>query len=141
MIYLILQVLNCGEKINSIKFDKYAKETAELYVQLYGWYYMPASVHKILFHGAHIINHFQLMGVRAVAMLTEESQESRNKDVKYIRRFNTRKCSRVASMSDLFHKLLISSDPYISSMRYKMKNPKLPISDEAKKLLVFEENS
>lgn len=49
---IILQVLSCNSKINVKKFEVYAFETAELFVKLYGWYYKPVGVHKILLHGS-----------------------------------------------------------------------------------------
>lgn len=51
----ILSVIASGREINPITFDEYALATATLFVQLYPWYYMPASVHKILIHGADVI--------------------------------------------------------------------------------------
>lgn len=38
------------------QFDIYAKDTAKLLVQEYPWFYLPASVHKILLHGAQVIS-------------------------------------------------------------------------------------
>jgi len=52
---IILQTLACGERIDSCKFEAYALETAKIYVNLYSWYYMPSSVHKILVHGGKVI--------------------------------------------------------------------------------------
>lgn len=51
----ILSVIASGREINPITFDEYALATATLFVHLYPWYYMPASVHKILIHGADVI--------------------------------------------------------------------------------------
>lgn len=133
---IILQVLACGLPIDATKFDVYAKETARLFVQLYGWFYMPSSVHKILLHGAGIINHYSLI---PIGLLSEEAQESRNKDVKHYRKFNTRKCSRIHTNTDLLRKLLISSDPYISHFRFKAKNTKYIIDEAAKKMLIITE--
>jgi hypothetical protein len=42
----------------------------------YGWYYMPASVHEILIHGAKIIE----AAILPVAQLSEEAQEACNID-------------------------------------------------------------
>lgn len=53
---VILQALSCGYKLDPVKFKKYALDTAELFVALYGWYKMPASVHKILIHGADVMD-------------------------------------------------------------------------------------
>ena len=49
---IILITINCGYKINATEFNKFAKEIAAMYIEKYQWYYMPASVHKILIHGA-----------------------------------------------------------------------------------------
>jgi len=42
--------------VNATAFDNYAKETAKLFVSLYAWYHMPASVQKVLIHGAVIVS-------------------------------------------------------------------------------------
>jgi len=44
---VILQALFSLYRVNATAFDNYAKETAKLFVSLYAWYYMPASVHKV----------------------------------------------------------------------------------------------
>lgn len=53
-LYVVLQTLYCGKEIDVESFRKYSFETAKLFVEKYPWYYMPASVHKILMHGADI---------------------------------------------------------------------------------------
>ena len=73
---VILTTLSCSYRVNAARFDRYARETAELYVQLYGWYYMPPSVHKVLIHGGEIIKSALLQ----LGQLSEEAQESKNKD-------------------------------------------------------------
>jgi len=52
---VILRTMSSGYDINLEKFEAYTLETAELYVSLYPWYYMPSSVHKILIHGTDVI--------------------------------------------------------------------------------------
>jgi len=42
-------------EININAFQQYTMNTAKLYVKLYPWYYMPASVHTILIHGVTVI--------------------------------------------------------------------------------------
>lgn len=54
---VILTAMTSGSEINYERFDKYAKETAELYVRLYEWYRMPPSIHKILMHGLLVIQY------------------------------------------------------------------------------------
>ena len=39
----ILAALNCGLPINVTKFSLYAEETANIYLTIYSWYYMPVT--------------------------------------------------------------------------------------------------
>ena len=111
--YVILQIISSGFEINTEEFDKYTKDTAKLFVQAYPWFYMPASVHKVLVHGADIISG----AILPIGQLSEEAQESRNKDLKSFRRSHSRKMSRSSTNEDVFNLLLVSSDPLISSLR------------------------
>jgi hypothetical protein len=51
---VILQTIASGVAIDTVNFDKYARETAEYYLSLYDWYKMPITEHKILIHGSAI---------------------------------------------------------------------------------------
>ena len=110
---VILQTLSSGFAINSAACRQYSIETAQLYLQEYSWYYMPVTMHKILIHGADIIR----TSILPIGQLSEEAQESRNKDLKYFRRSHTRKTSREHTIEDLLNFLLVSSDPLITSLR------------------------
>ena len=129
---IILQTINCSYTIDAEKFDTYCKETAELYVQLYSWYYMPNTVHKVLLHGSKIITAAML----PIGMLTEEAQEARNKDYREYRLKHSRKSSRIFSNEDIMHMLLASSDPYINNLRTEPKKKVLELNDDVKALLV-----
>lgn len=109
---VILQTISCGYTVNVEAFRNYIRKTAEKYVQLYSWYYMPSSVHKLLIHGADIIE----AAVLPIGMFSEEALEARNKDFRRYREFYTIKFSRLQTMTDLFNSLLVSSDPFISSL-------------------------
>lgn len=61
--YIILQTLSCGRDIDADKFGEYAMETYNRIVELYAWYKMPWSVHRILMHGAQTIVHKKLIKV------------------------------------------------------------------------------
>lgn len=102
-----------GTKINIEQFKSYTKETARLYVEQYSWYYMPATVHKILVHGSDVIE----FAAVPIGHLSEEVLESRHKEVRRFRQQNTRKVSRIKTNEDLLHALLISSDPLVTSYR------------------------
>ena len=68
-----------------------------------------------LVHGAAIIKSFSI----PIGLLSEESQEARNKEVKQRREFNTRKDKPMNTNEDIIHFLLVSSDSFISSLRQK----------------------
>lgn len=110
--YIILLVISAEYDIDTEKFRSYTYDTAKLFVELYNWYKMPQSIHKILIHGADIIDNFIL----PIGQLAEDAQESRNKDYKFYREHNTRKNSRENTNEDLIKRMLITSDPVISSM-------------------------
>lgn len=110
---VILTCLCSGKDINIDKFRKYCAATVDRYLLFYKWYKMPPSVHKILVHGADIIDSLDL----PIGLYSEEAQEARNKDFKKIREYHTRKMSRIETNEDIIHGLLVSSDPLISSLR------------------------
>ena len=70
-----LQALPSGFEINSKAFGLEALNAAKLFVKLYTWYPMPASVHKILTHGPQILENALL----PISQLPEKAQESPNK--------------------------------------------------------------
>lgn len=109
----ILLAISSGYSIKVKLFKNYCLNTARRFIDLYPWYNMPTSVHKILFHSSEIISYFML----PIGQLGEEAQESRNKDIKRYREFHSRKFSRMENMQDMFCNLLVSSDPLISSMK------------------------
>ncbi|GBN45209.1 hypothetical protein AVEN_186087-1 [Araneus ventricosus] len=65
----------------------------------------------------------------------EEAQEARNKHNRQYRELFTRKSSRINTNTDLLHRLLVLSDPYIASLRAAPKSEKRKMDREMKKLL------
>ena len=118
---VILKTINVNYEIDPVKFNEYALETADLYITLYPWYYMPKSMHQILIHGGQVISTMLV----PIGLLSEEAQETRNKDNKYFRVHHTRKSNRISGNEDLIHNLLLSSDPIISSLRRKKKSHRM----------------
>lgn len=92
---------------------------------------MPCTLHKILIHGSEIVESAAL----PIGALSEEAQESRNKDYKHFRTHYTRKNSRLNTNEDIFHKLLETSDPFITSLRPSPKKRLEDFSAEAQALL------
>ncbi|CAH0552735.1 unnamed protein product [Brassicogethes aeneus] len=110
---VILETISSGHLIDEKKFDKYAQDTARLYVKLYPWHPMTPTMHKILVHGAVIIKNAFL----PIGQLSEEAAEARNKHFRNYRQNFARKFSRENYNRDVFNRLLLSSDPLLSSMR------------------------
>ncbi|KAG4081142.1 hypothetical protein HA402_011987 [Bradysia odoriphaga] len=121
------------EKVDPIKFEKYATETINHYNSLYDWYYMPMTVHKVLFHGAQIMEFFDL----PIGYYSEEAQEARNKDFKRIRECNTRKTSRNDTNEDIVHGLLVTSDPVVDQFRKISDRKPMNFDDEVTALFVI----
>lgn len=90
---VILTVVNSSYEVNVAKFRVYARETAELYIHLYSWYYMPVSVHKMLIHGAQVIENLCI----PVGQASEEGSEVKHKDIRFHRLHHTCKISRIRS--------------------------------------------
>ena len=131
-LYNILQVLTCGRMINCNKFKTHCFDTADICVQLYEWYKMPPSLHKVLIHGSDIIKSFDL----PFGWLSEEPQEGNNKIFRKARAKYSRMCNRQMSNKHILHYLLISSDPLISSFRLKENKKVKPLTVEAEEMLL-----
>lgn len=117
--------LSSGHKINIAAFKTFCINTARMYVEEYNWYYMPHSLHRILTHGASVIEQFNL----PIGLYSEEAQEAKNKDFKKFRESFCRKISRRKTNEDLMRRLLCSSDPLITSMRTKNGSNKKGLPD------------
>jgi len=94
---------------------------------------MPTTVHKLLIHSPQII----ASSLLPIGQMLEDTQESCNKyNIKKFREDFSRKCSRTKTMEDVFLRLLVASDPFISSLR-KLPQKKLKsLSPEAVQLLI-----
>ncbi|XP_031781052.1 uncharacterized protein LOC116416472 [Nasonia vitripennis] len=77
-----------------------------------------------------------------IGMLSEEAQESNNKNVKRFRDRFSRKISRIATNTDMYQRLLLYSDPYLSLLNrpYKANKKMSKLTDEMKKLIIIENN-
>lgn len=128
---VILDAVCSGYHINLTAFEKYCQQTADIYIGLYSWYYMPVTVHKLLFHSTEIIKNC----IVPIGQLSEEAQEARHKECRRYREHNTQKKSRSATNKDLLRMLLVSSDPVVSSYRQKYVKPNKSLSHKVLALL------
>src|SRR5699024_4250400 len=84
---VILDAITSGYEINLDKFRAYTWDTALLYKDLYDWYPMPVTVHKVLIHGADIIETM----LCPIGQLSEDALEARHKEYGKYRESHTRK--------------------------------------------------
>lgn len=131
-LHVILQAISCGHPINLEKFQAYTDEAAKMYVDLFEWYPMSTTMHKLLMHSVPVMKSCIL----PIGMLSEEAQEARNKDIRKYRENFARKCSRKRNMEDVMKRLLLSSDPYISQQSSSKNVSKKKYSQELINLLL-----
>lgn len=74
---------------------------------------MSPTIHKVLRHGAEVIKHALL----PIGQISEEAAEARNKHIRQYRLNYSRKFSRVECNMDVLNRLLLTSDPLLTSMR------------------------
>ncbi|XP_029053996.2 uncharacterized protein LOC114881388 [Osmia bicornis bicornis] len=129
---VILEVISSGHKINVEKFGIYTMDTAKLYVQLYSWYPMTPTVHKVLIHGPLVIQD----ALVPIGQLSEEAMEARNKYVRNYRLNHARKFSREGCNMDVLKRLLVTSDPLISSLRKNIKKKSEPYTKEVTEMFL-----
>ncbi|XP_076396765.1 uncharacterized protein LOC143265943 [Megachile rotundata] len=108
-------------------------DTAKLYIRLYPWHPMTPTTHKILIHGPVIIQN----AILPIGQLSEEAAEARNKHFRTYRENHSRKCSREACNEDVINRLLLTSDPYLTSIRKIPKKKSRPLLQETLNLLLL----
>lgn len=131
---LIMIALSSGYNLNIGPFEDFAKETAQLCVSKYDWYYMPVSVHKILVHGSTVAESMLL----PIGLMSEEAQEASNKVYRRVRERHTRKMSREKTTTDLVNIMLQQSDPLISKIRGIPVSNKKELPPEVLPLIITE---
>ena len=130
----VLCAVCSGYHLNIEKFHEYCYDTLLLIVQLYSWYAIPPTVHKLLVHGAQVADRLEL----PIGMYSEEAQESQNKIIRNSRLSHTCKISRLNVMKNQYHYMLIRTDPVISQISFvkHKSNGGNPLSEEVMALLL-----
>jgi len=112
--HVILRTISIGLEIDIQKFRQYCFDTRKLYLELYPWFNMPMTVHKILTHGADIAEHCIL----PLGQMSEEASEAKNKEMRKVREGYTCKKSRHRTNYDVMRYMLAASDPHITFLRH-----------------------
>ena len=123
ILFVILETVNCNRAIDNVAFGSYCTETAELFVRLHHWYFMPVTLHKLLIHGEAIVDH----ALQPVGTL--------NKQYKHYREHHAMKSAREKTNRGVFHRMLANSDPHLYTMRREKPKENLELPEDVKAFL------
>ena len=107
--YTLLTVIHSGFKLKTDTFKIYARDTFDLLQSEYKWYFIPPSVHAMLFHTVEV----QELLPFTIGESSEEGLESSHKRRRYVRECHSRKDSREHTIIDMFHWDLQETDPVV----------------------------
>ena len=125
----LLHMLSSHEHTNIDDFRRVAGNALDRYNHLYSWYAMSPTLHKVLVHGADIIS-FLKDDVPSFGMCSEEPMEGCHKLTKHFRTNCARLSKRQWNTFDIFHRLILESDPKISSKRNAFKTIKISLEKD-----------
>ncbi|KAJ8874374.1 hypothetical protein PR048_025222 [Dryococelus australis] len=108
---IILEVISSGNSIDVNKFDAFALRNRKI-------------IHKSVWLASYVTNY------------TQSYIAWRNKHFRQHRLYLARKFSRVDCNRDILHRLLLISDPYLSSSRPRQQKKSKPFSNEAVILMI-----
>ena len=135
-IHVMLIVINTDQAINVEAFKAYGLATAKLWVELYGWFNMPPTMHQLFFHAWESLRLSSL----PLSFFSEQSLESCNKFFKSDREHHSRKDSRLHTIQDQFHRQSDKSDLLIALKltEKQKKKPKEALPQDVLELLISE---
>ena len=110
-IWLISIAISTRIELCPNKFKSFCDDTRLLYHELYSWYPMCPSMHRVLVHGHEFIREVTAPIGLSIGYTSEEPLESTNRLLKYFRLHRTRKDSRTHTMTDWINRLMDTSDP------------------------------
>jgi hypothetical protein len=111
---VILKTTASRYDINLEAFELYVTKTRKMYINLYPWFCMPATVpvHRILVHSPNIIKSYIL----PIQKMSEEAQQAHKIDERRFREEHSKRTSGIAINEDMLSPLLIFSGPVISCL-------------------------
>jgi hypothetical protein len=86
------------------------------------WFNIPPSVHKIMVHGADIIDAIDL----PLGLLSEEPSEANNRRLRLAKWNHSRLNSRINTFTDMYNRCMDGSDPMVLSYIVEEKLAKRP---------------
>lgn len=131
---VVLVCISSRYSVNPLPFKRFCRTISERYIELYDWYPMSPTLHKVrlgnmsktginsllifwligkvLEHSWEVARNFPV----PTGILSEEGLEAKHKTHKKIRRDHCRKTSRIDAMYDLFFRSMDLSDPVLAQI-------------------------
>ena len=116
----MLQAINSKYPIDIPAYREFGQNTARLYVQLYEWYYMPQSLHRLFFHVHQVA---EILPV-TIGESSEEAIETSHKCIMQAINHHSRQHSYKAINNDVGHYRLLQTDPVLNDISKKHKGAK-----------------
>ena len=113
LLRLFLEILNNLNSKKEVAIEEHFKLCSQAFSILREKYsdsrYSP-TVHKILAHSSQILSFLKSTG-----LYSEQAQEAKNKEVRFLRLNRARKMSRVANLTDIMRNMWAKSSYYLRS--------------------------
>ena len=106
----MLTAINSGRVSNTEAFRKIGLATAKLHVELYSWYKIPQSMHRVWYHTHQIAECIPA----TIGHSSEESIESAHKCLLKALNHHSRQNSYANMTLDMGHNRLVNTDPMIT---------------------------
>ena len=107
----MLIALNSGFHIEADLFKELGLNTMKLHVELYSWYKLPQSMHRLFIHAHETIHNCPA----AIGQSSEEAIEASHKCFMRALNHHSRMNSYEKMTSDMVHNRLVGTDPIITS--------------------------
>ena len=119
---VILRVVSCTRKIDTIKYETHCKETMINIAQNFPWCKLNHTLHGTIQHSVELI---RMNGGESLGWYSEEGLEANNKDIRNYLEHLSRKSDSNKQIEDVHHRLLERSDPFLISVTSRYTGAKL----------------
>ena len=130
----MLSAINSGFRINVETYQAIGSQTAELAYELYSWYKMPQSMHRLCYHVADYVSGCPV----TIGQTSEEAIETSHKMALHALKHHSRQHSYKTMTGDMARYRLMQTDPQINGhYTFKRLGKKVskPFSQEVRNLL------
>ena len=111
---VILRILNSREQVQIKKFHDFCLETYILQLQTFPWMHVSPTVHRYLAHASQAM---QKNGGYGLGQLSEAPLESIHKNMRFARKFLSRKTNLAHNLDDVYARLWLEAAPQMRKFK------------------------